>query len=186
MKLIEQWKRYVGPVDERAEAESNRIYRRSFIILCAGVLLTIYYDQMLSQVAMVHQLPDQPESIASAFPSNAILMISLLVSTFYGVIAAARKGISSEHPRFETDEYPIGIYSMLSAAIGALIAFLVAGMRMIAEVQLVGVANVAWAGDIAMGIFVGLFGFGISMLFFWLVFRSARRNRERLEREQEE
>ena len=142
MKLIEQWKRYVGPVDERAETESNRIYRRCFIILAAGALTSIYYSEQLDQAASVNQLPNQAEAIAAAFPSEFILFAALAASCFYGVIAMARKGISSEHPRFETDEYPAGFYTLLSAGIGVLVAALTAGGRIAAELQLVGAADV--------------------------------------------
>ncbi len=183
MYLAEQWRRYAGPVDERAESECNRIYRRCFIILAAGALISIYYSEMLDQAAMVNQLPNQAEAVASAFPSELILLASLIASCLYGTIAMARKGISTEHPRFETDEFPVGFYATLSALIGMLIALLVSGLRMVAELQLVGASQVTWAGDIAMGIVVGLFGFGAGMLLFWLIFRSAKKNGRRLSEE---
>ena len=49
MKIIERWREHRGSVDERVEAESNRVYKLGFVMLSFGVLVYLYYDWSLKQ-----------------------------------------------------------------------------------------------------------------------------------------
>ena len=43
MKIVQKWREYAGPKDERLEAENAKIYTFGFILLSFGMLaLTIY------------------------------------------------------------------------------------------------------------------------------------------------
>ena len=56
-------------------------------------------------------------------------------------------------------------------------------MRVLAEVQIVGVASVAWGGDIAIGVVYFGLAFMLAMAFSASLFRDAIKNRRRLEDE---
>ena len=76
--------------------------------------------------------------------------------------------------------------AVLSVLTGALLFVLTTGLRIAAEVQIVGVENVTRAGDAAMGVVYFVMGFGLAMGFVGLQFRSAIKRRQELERELEE
>ena len=54
-------------------------------------------------------------------------------------------------------------------------------MRVLAEVQIVGLASVAWGGDVAIGVVYFGLAFVLSLVFTAALFRDAIKNRRRLE-----
>jgi len=61
------------------------------------------------------------------------------------------------------DKVPWDYVAVLSVLTGALLFVLTTGLRIAAEVQIVGVENVTWAGDAAMGVVYFVMGFGLAM-----------------------
>ena len=62
---------------------------------------------------------------------------------------------------------------------------LTCALRIVAEIQIVGVGNVAWMGDVAMGVVFFIIGFAVGLGAFALAFNDAIKNRQRLEAELE-
>ena len=71
MKLLEQWRHYMGPADERIERETNRIYKYGFYLLAIGSLATLYYAGALEQIAYVNNLTLETEAMSTVVPDPA-------------------------------------------------------------------------------------------------------------------
>ena len=54
MKIVQKWREYAGPKDERLEAENAKIYEFGFILLSFGMLALLAYEIIAQQVAWVH------------------------------------------------------------------------------------------------------------------------------------
>ena len=64
-----------------------------------------------------------------------------------------KAGIVDEHVRMATiDHVPWGFCFVIGVISGAMLGVISATMRMLAEIQIVGIENVTWAGDLAMGV----------------------------------
>lgn len=44
MKIVQKWREYAGPKDERLEAENAKIYEFGFILLSFGMLALLAYE----------------------------------------------------------------------------------------------------------------------------------------------
>ena len=44
LKLVQKWREYAGPKDERLEAESAKIYKIGFVLLSFGMLMIFFYQ----------------------------------------------------------------------------------------------------------------------------------------------
>lgn len=44
MKIVQKWREYAGPKDERLEAENAKIYTFGFILLSFGMLALLAYE----------------------------------------------------------------------------------------------------------------------------------------------
>ena len=53
LKLVQKWREYAGPKDERLEAESAKIYKIGFVLLSFGMLMIFFYQFIARQVALV-------------------------------------------------------------------------------------------------------------------------------------
>lgn len=42
LKLVQKWREYAGPKDERLEAESAKIYKIGFVLLSFGMLMIFF------------------------------------------------------------------------------------------------------------------------------------------------
>lgn len=184
MKLIDQWKDYVGPTDERIEAEANRIYKRGFIMLMFGFLAILYYDTLVRQVAAMASL-DATGSATMEFDFFGIALFAWMIITCSVCIALQCKGGYVERNRFaEVDAYPGGYFALVSGIVAAAAGLVVVLMRVLAEIQVFGLGAVTidtWLMAGVLGISLALMAFALQMIGFYLVFRAAKRNRKKLE-----
>lgn len=176
--LVRQWRAYAGPTDERLEAENSRIYRMGFTLLSIGMLVSSVYKMIAAQVAWVHS--DAARMGGFSITIDPLLIWFLLVLL---VICAmqARKGYVETNRFGQTDTFPIGYFSLCSGIAGLCTAIVVWAMRCVAEVQLVGLGGVLWGVNLAAGAFAGIFCGVLTLLFFYLQFRAAKRSRDRME-----
>lgn len=187
MNLVKRWNEYMGPKDERLEAVSNRYAKVGFMILLFGSVICCYYGMMLDQVALTADT-----ALATAVGERLVDPIQLqfgaiVVACFVSLYLETRSGITSDRMRLAAvDKVPWDYVAVLSVLTGALLFVLTTGLRIAAEVQIVGVENVTWAGDAAMGVVYFVMGFGLAMGFVGLQFHSAIKRRQELERELEE
>ena len=104
MSLMKRWNEYLGPKDERLEAESARYLRTGYYLLLAGVVMCVYYGVMLEQVACVADVPLLTAAGAGGVSPNVLLMGALLVACFIPLALQARRGIVSDRARFARAE----------------------------------------------------------------------------------
>ncbi len=184
MSLIKKWETYMGPKDERLVAESNRIMRIGYTILLAGTALALYYGLMLTQVASTTDTPIFTALGERVFPLDKVLLIVFVLGTFIPCGMFMRSGITTERNRYaQVDYVPWNYVVQMSLLCALIIGVLSAGMRIVAEIQIVGLGQVAWIGDIAMGfVFAGM-GFAIGMVAISASFKAAIENRKKLDEE---
>lgn len=182
MKLIKLYNEYMGPKDERIEAEYGRIYRVGYIIFVIGTCICLFYGIMLGQVANVADKPIHTAIGEGVFSPTYLLMIVLLIAGIVPCWMQIREGIASDHSRMaEVDHIPWGYVLLCSALIGLAIGFCVFTLRVIAEIQIVGLTDVLWFGDMAVGIVIGGIGFAAGIICFGTAFASAIKRRKQLE-----
>lgn len=184
MNLIKRWNEYLGPKDERLEAEASRCLRASYYLLLAGVVVCLYYALMIDQVSSTTDTPVLTPVGARVFPATSALIVVVLAACFIPLVLQVRRGILSDRSRYaQVERVPWDLVLLTSLFTGLAMGVLSAGMRMLAEVQIVGVAEVTWAGDVAMGVVYFVMGFLLALVATVGIFRSAIRNRRRLEDE---
>ena len=172
MKIIDRWNEFMGPKDERLTAEANRCAAVGYAILIIGSALCLYYGIMLNQVAET-----------TGHPLLIIILASGLISTYLQV----RSGTFDTHTRIaQSDRIPWDYVALVSLLCGLGLGVTTTVMRILAEVQIVGVENVTWGGDIAMGIVYFTLAFFLAFGLFAATFHSAIDRRRQLERELEE
>lgn len=44
LKLVQKWREYAGPKDERLEAENAKICKIGFMLLSFGMLMILFYE----------------------------------------------------------------------------------------------------------------------------------------------
>lgn len=47
LKIVQKWREYAGPKDERLEAENAKIYKIGFVLLSFGMLMIFFYHDDL-------------------------------------------------------------------------------------------------------------------------------------------
>lgn len=186
MNLIKKWNEYMGPKDERLEKESNRYMRISYYILLVGTVLCAYYAIMLEQVSDTTDTPIFTAVGQSVVPVQAGLIVVILLSCFIPLAMEIRAGILSEHSRYASvDHVPWDLVSLLALFCGLGLGVLTTLMRVLAEVQIVGVGNVTWLGDIAMGVVYFGMAFVLAFILTAATFRDAIKRRQQLDSELE-
>ena len=187
MNLIKKWNEYMGPKDERLEAEENKRSRTAFAILLIGTVLSLYYAISLAQVADVTEHPIMTPLGQSLVSVQWPLTIAILVAGIYLIASETKAGFFSSRTRFATiDHIPWDFVALGAVVCGALVGVLTTGMRILAEIQIVGIENVMWFADAAIGIVLFGLGFALGFLFFALSFHDAIKQRRRHEAELEE
>ena len=162
MKIIERWNEFMGPKDERLAAESNRCAAVGYTILIIGSTLCLYYGIMLNQVAETTGHPLLTPLGQSVFPVDTALLIIILASGLISTYLQVRSGTFDTHARIaQADRIPWDYVTLVSLLCGLGLGATTTVMRILAEVQIVGVENVTWGGDIAMGIVY------FTLAFFW-------------------
>jgi len=175
MKLIDGWKRYFGEKDEREYAEMNRIYKTGFLMLTGSLCVYLYYSLTLAQVRSV--VTDEMVIDGSTLFILALLLITCLVCT----IMQVRKGIVDEHVRFSDAEvFPSGYFGLVSSLTGVAVVILFMLCRGVAEAQVLGMNQVHWLVNLAMGVGTGIFTSFLAYLVFYCIFRAAKNRQKKM------
>lgn len=180
MKLVRQWRAYVGPRDERLEAENCRIYRIGFLLLSFGMLLFFLYNVMASQVAWVHSDSSAHIELFSS-PLDFALFLWFLVTMVICCVLQSRKGFVETNRFGQTDTFPIGYFALIAGISGGVSALVLAAMRCIAELQIVRADEVFWLANFCIGLVFGVSIFAATLLGFYLQFRSAKKHRAKID-----
>jgi len=175
MKLIDGWKQYFGEKDEREYAEMNRIYKTGFLMLIGGLCVYLYYSLTLAQVRSV--VTDEMVIDGSTLFMLALLLITCLVCT----VMQVRKGIVDEHVRFSDAEvFPSGYFGLVSSLTGVAVVILFMLCRSVAEAQVLGMNQVHWLVNLAMGVGTGIFTSFLAYLVFYCIFRAAKSRQKKM------
>lgn len=187
MKIIDRWNEFMGPKDERLAAESNRCAAVGYTILIIGSALCLYYGIMLNQVAETTGHPLLTPLGQSVFPVDTALLIIILASGLISTYLQVRSGTFDTHTRIaQADRIPWDYVALVSLLCGLGLGVTTTAMRILAEVQIVGVENVTWGDDIAIGVVYFTLAFFLAFGLFAATFHSAIDRRRQLERELEE
>ncbi len=187
MNLVKRWRQYMGPQDERIAAVEGRALKASYGVLLGGVVLCLYYGIMLNQVACTTEHPLLTPLGESVVPLVLPLAIVILVACGVQLGILSDNGVTDSRRRYaQVDSVPWNYVVVISALCGAAIGVATCLMRIVAEIQIVGIDNVAWAGDLAMGIVFFGIGFAVAIIAFGAYFQSAITRRHQLERELED
>ena len=187
MKIIDRWNEYMGPKDERLTAEGNRCAAVGFTILLIGASLALYYGIMLDQVASTTDHALLTPLGQTVFPATGVLGVAIVVASFVSLYLETRAGILSDRSRIaQTDRVPWDYVALLALLCGVSLGLVTTVMRIIAEIQIVGIGQVAWFGDIAMGLVYFGLAFVLGLILTAAMFRDAIKRRQALERELED
>ena len=117
LKLVQKWREYAGPKDERLEAESAKIYKIGFVLLSFGMLMIFFYQFIARQVAWVHSdASEMPHGFATPFEAAMYLWLVLVMLICAGL--QTRKGYVDTNRFGQTEHLPVG-YSYFSAVLAA-------------------------------------------------------------------
>ena len=80
LKIVQKWREYAGPKDERLEAENAKIYKIGFVLLSFGMLMIFFYQFIARQVAWVHSdASEMPHGFATPFEAAMYLWLVLVM-----------------------------------------------------------------------------------------------------------
>ena len=158
-----------------------------YTILIIGSALCLYYGIMLNQVAETTGHPLLTPLGQSVFPVDTALLIVILGSGLISTYLQVRSGAFDTHARIaQSDRIPWDYVALVALLCGLGLGITTTAMRILAEVQIVGIENVMWGGDIAIGIVYFTLAFILAFVLFAATFRSAIDRRRQLERKLEE
>ena len=187
MFLTKKWNEIMGPKDERLEAEENKSSKVMATILLAGAVLTMYYNLSLQQVAYVTDHPIMTPLGESVDCTQLLLTLTILAASITALSMQTRAGYFSSRKRFaEVDRIPWDYVTLVAVVCGLILGMLTCGLRILAEIQIVGIDSVMWFGDIAIGIVFFALGFGCGMALMAYTIHDAIKRRQKLERELED
>ena len=187
MYLVRKWNEMMGPKDERLEFEENKSMKVSANILLAGTVLSLYYVIMLNQVAFTTDHPILTGLGESVVPVQLPLTLTILAAGITTVVMQTKAGFFSSRKRFaEVDNIPWDYVIAFALFCGTVLGVLTCVMRIVAEVQIVGINEVAWLGDLAIGVVFFIMGFVIGFAAIALSIHDAIKRRREIERELEE
>ncbi len=153
-------------------------------ILCVGTALALWYGISLSQVAQVAETPIFTELGAQLFPVTAFLAIALVAAGVAFFVVLLRVGVTTKRTKYANmTQIPwdlVATYSVVGAVIVFVLAVLV---RIVAEAQIVGMQNIAWYGDLALGSLFLITGFAVCFVAFGMFFHQAIKQQRKLEDE---
>ena len=151
LKIVQKWREYAGPKDERLEAENAKIYKIGFVLLSFGMLMIFFYQFIARQVTWVHSdASEMPHGFATPFEAAMYLWLVLVMLICAGL--QTRKGYVDTNRFGQTEHLPVGYFLLVSGLSGAAFALVIAAMRCIAEAQIVPLESVFW---LATGVFCG-------------------------------
>lgn len=107
LKLVQKWREYAGPKDERLEAENAKIYKIGFGLLSFGMLMILFYEIIARQVAWVHSdASEMPQLFAT--PAEAAMYTWLVIVMLICVVLQTRKGYVDTNRFGQTEHLPVG------------------------------------------------------------------------------
>ncbi len=186
MYLARKWNEIMGPKDERLEAEVNKAAKVSANILLIGSILSLCYAIMLNQVAYTSDSPILTSLGENIIPVQLPLALTTLIAGETTVAMQTKSGFFSSRKQFaEIDSMPWDYVAAFAVFCGAVIGILTCVMRIVAEIQIVGLDHVAWLGDLAIGVIFFGMGFALGFAAIALSIHDAIKRRREIERELE-
>lgn len=147
LKIVQKWREYAGPKDERLEAENAKIYKIGFVLLSFGMLMIFFYQFIARQVTWVHSdASEMPHGFATPFEAAMYLWLVLVMLICAGL--QTRKGYVDTNRFGQTEHLPVGYFLLVSGLSGAAFALVIAAMRCIAEAQIVPLESVFWLANL--------------------------------------
>lgn len=151
MKIIDRWNEFMGPKDERLTAEANRCAAVGYAILIIGSALCLYYGIMLNQVAETTGHPPAHAARAIGLPGrHRPAHHHSRLGAHLHLPAGAQRHLRHPYAHRPIGSHPLDYVALISLLCGLGLGVTTTVMRILAEVQIVGVENVTWGGDIAM------------------------------------
>lgn len=181
MKLIQQWKAYVGPKDERVEAESNRVYKLGFIMLSFGVLVYMYYDWSLKQAVYMRDVLANGTGRIELTTADLFLYGWFALTMIIGMVLLIRKGFGDDNRFAEVEKFPTGYYALVSVAFVVGVDVLATAIRILAEFQVLGAEGIMWSSVAFGSVFALVAGIPLFLLGYWISFSTAQSRRKQLE-----
>lgn len=182
LKLVQKWREYAGPKDERLEAENAKIYKIGFMLLSFGMLMILFYEILARQVAWVHSdASEMPHLFAT--PAEAAMYTWLVIVMLICVVLQTRKGYVDTNRFGQTEHLPVGYFLLVCGISGVTSTLVIAAMRCIAEAQTVPLESVFWLANLATGVFCGATIFAATFAALCATFFTAKRRRAKLEAE---
>ena len=118
LKIVQKWREYAGPKDERLEAENAKIYKIGFVLLSFGMLMIFFYQFIARQVAWVHSdASEMPHGFATPFEAAMYLWLVLVMLICAGL--QTRKGYVDTNRFGQTEHLPVGYFLLVSGLSGA-------------------------------------------------------------------
>ena len=128
LKLVQKWREYAGPKDERLEAESAKVYKIGFVLLSFGMLMIFFYQFIARQVAWVHSdASEMPLGFATPFEATMYLWLVLVMLICAGL--QTRKGYVDTNRFGQTEHLPVGYFLLVSGLSGAAFAQCAVSLR---------------------------------------------------------
>lgn len=181
MKIVQKWREYAGPKDERLEAENAKIYEFGFILLSFGMLALLAYEIIAQQVAWVHNGANDAFHLFAS-PVDAAMYAWLFIVMLICAVLQTRKGYVDTNRFGQTDHLPAGYFLLIAGITGATSALAIAAMRCIAEAQIVPFEDIFWAANLATGVVFGVTIFAATFGALCLAFYEAKHRRAKSKR----
>lgn len=182
LKIVQKWREYAGPKDERLEAENAKVYKIGFYLLSFGMLMILFYEILARQVAWVHSSSSEMPHLF-ATPFEAAMYAWLVIVMLICVVLQTRKGYVDTNRFGQTEHLPAGYFLLICGISGVTSALTIAAMRCIAEAQIVPFESVLWAANFATGVSCGLMIAVVTFATLCTVYFSAKRRRAKIEAE---
>ena len=182
MRIVQKWREYAGPKDERLEAENAKIYSLGFMLLSFGMLALLVYQIMAQQVAWVHNGGNGAFHLF-ANPVDAAMYAWLFIVMLVCAMLQTRKDYVDTNRFGQTDCLPAGYFLLVAGLTGVASALAIAAMRCIAEAQIVPFESIFWAANLATGVVFGILIFAATFGALCLAFYDAKHHRAKIEAE---
>lgn len=182
MRIVQKWREYAGPKDERLEAENAKIYTLGFMLLSFGMLALLVYQIIAQQVAWVHNGGNGAFHLF-ANPVDAAMYVWLFIVMLVCAVLQTRKGYVDTNRFGQTDRLPASYFLLVAGLTGVASALAIAAMRCIAEAQIVPFEGIFWAANLAIGVVFGVTIFAATFGALCLAFYEAKHRRAKIEAE---
>ena len=182
MRIVQKWREYAGPKDERLEAENAKIYTLGFMLLSFGMLALLVYQIIAQQVAWVHNGGNGAFHLFAS-PVDAAMYAWLFIVMLVCAVLQTRKGYVDTNRFGQTDRLPASYFLLVAGLSGVASALAIAAMRCIAEAQIVPFEGIFWAANLATGVVFGILIFAATFGALCLAFYDAKHHRAKIEAE---